>query len=83
MTDQSCAGASEYLDFSQTLRAVAAGKHDQRDDRRGGDRRRGVHSHGDFEGQGWHKRSFSLIVDAGFELGRLDQFLDGQSLAET
>ena len=81
--DQGSTGTSECPNFSQALRTVAAGKQDQRDNSRGGDGRCRVHAHRDFERQGGYQRAFSLIVDAGFELGRFDQFLYGQTLAET
>src|SRR5210317_2444334 len=69
-SDQGRAGASKRPNLGKALRAIAAGKQDQRDNGRGGDGRCRVHSHGDFESQGGYQRSFSLIVNAGLELSR-------------
>src|SRR5210317_1289083 len=75
-SDQGRAGASERPNLGKALRAIAAGKQDQRDNSRGGDRRCRVHSHRDFESERRYEDSFSLIVDARVELSGPHQFLD-------
>ncbi len=81
--DQGGAGAGQRLDLGQALRAVARGEQDQRDDRRGRDRRRRVHAHRDLEGQRCDERLLALLVDAGFELLGLHQVPDRYAITET